>query len=120
MSSRDLPTLGILLSGLIAAVSAACGGEIPDQPQPGESHVVTIPVDDPNLGEVERTFRLYLPLTYTDVEEIPLVMNFHGYGAEGTDWIGLHDTSDQVGYLAGKPQDQRCRNPLVWAGPSLK
>ena len=98
MSSGDILKLGILLSGYFATVSATCGGQVPEQPQPGESYVVAIPVEDPNLGEVERTFRLYLPVTYTNEKEIPLVTNFHGYGAQGTDWIGLHDTSDQVGY----------------------
>ena len=68
---------------------------MPDRPAPGESHVVSIMVDDHSLGEVERTFRLYLPVTYTDEVEIPLVMNFHARGATGTDWIGLHETSDQ-------------------------
>ena len=87
----------IILSGLTASVTATCGGQMPDWPAPGESHVVTIMVDDHNLGEVERTFRLYLPTTYTNEVEIPLVMNFHARGATGTDWIGLHDTSDQEG-----------------------
>ena len=68
---------------------------MPNQPTPGESHVVTIMVDDPNLGEVERTFRLYIPVTYTNDVGIPLVMNFHGRGGTGTDWIGLHETSDK-------------------------
>ena len=85
----------IILFGFTSSVTATCGGQMPDRPAPGESHVVTIIVDDPNLGEVERTFRLYLPVTYTNEVEIPLVMNFHARGATGTDWIGLHETSDQ-------------------------
>lgn len=68
---------------------------MPNQPTPGESLVVPILVDDPSLGEVERTFRLYIPVTYINDVEIPLVMNFHARGATGTDWIGLHETSDQ-------------------------
>ena len=88
--------LATLLCGIATApVAATCGGHTPNQPAPGESYVVPIMVDDPNLGEVERTFRLYVPVTYTNDVEIPLVMNFHARGATGTDWIGLHDTSDQ-------------------------
>ena len=36
-------------------VSATCGGGIPNQPQPGETHRSSIMVDDPNLGQVRRT-----------------------------------------------------------------
>ena len=39
-------------------VSAMCGGELPQQPQPGQSHLASIVVNDPNIGQVERTFRL--------------------------------------------------------------
>ena len=87
--------LAIFFLEIIGAVTATCRGEMPNQPAPGESYVVSIMVDDPNLGEVERTFRLYLPVTYTNEVDIPLVMNFHARGATGTDWIGLHETSDQ-------------------------
>ena len=88
-------TLVILFCGITATVAATCGGQMPNQPTPGESLVVPILVDDPSLGEVERTFRLYIPVTYINDVEIPLVMNFHARGATGTDWIGLHETSDQ-------------------------
>ena len=42
-----------VLCAFAVAVSARCGGEMPNQPNPGHSHSITITVADPNLGEVQ-------------------------------------------------------------------
>ena len=72
---------------VMAAASATCGGEMPNQPHPGNSRSVSITVSDPNLGEVERSFVLHLPAGYSpsganDVRTA-LVLDFHGWGGDG-------------------------------------
>ena len=77
-----------VLSAIIVAASATCGGEMPNQPNPGSSRTVSITVTDPNLGEVERSFIIHLPAGYSpsganDVET-PLVLDFHGWTGDGS------------------------------------
>ena len=42
-----------VLCALARKVSATCGGEMPNQPQPGETQHTSIMVDDPNYGQVD-------------------------------------------------------------------
>ena len=62
-------------------VLATCGSEMPSLPLPGESGLVSIVVDDPNVGPIERTFKIHLPAGYlaSNDEETPLVLDFHGF-----------------------------------------
>ena len=39
---------------IATCASAICGGEMPAEPQPGQSQLVSILVDDPNIGPIER------------------------------------------------------------------
>ena len=43
---------------------------------------MTVTVNDPNLGEVERTFDLHLPAGYSPDNDLetPLWLDFHGAG----------------------------------------
>ena len=77
-----------VLCAVAAAASATCGGEMPNQPHPGNSRSVSVTVSDPNLGEVERSFVLHLPAGYSpsganDVRTA-LVLDFHGWGGDGS------------------------------------
>ena len=55
---------------------------MPSQPLPGGTEKVLITVNDPNLGEVERSFDLHLPAGYSPSNdfETPLWLDFHGAG----------------------------------------
>ena len=63
------------------SVFATCGGEMPSRPMPGESELVSIVVDDPNVGPIERTFKIHIPKGYpaSNDAETPLVLDFHGF-----------------------------------------
>ena len=63
---------------------AKCGGQIPAKPQPGEYKAVSIPVNDPNLGVVQRTFGIFIPTDYDTNTKLPLLMFFHGSGGKGS------------------------------------
>ena len=64
---------------------ATCGeGQIPSEPQPGRFTKVSIPVNDANLGVVQRTFGIYIPEPYSKDAELPLLMFFHGSGGHGS------------------------------------
>ena len=81
-----LLTLLFLLPSLaLGSPSVGCGGPMPQQPNPGNSHASSILVDDPNLGSVERTFVLHLPAGYSSGNDVPtpLVLDFHGWGGNG-------------------------------------
>ena len=63
---------------------AKCGGQIPASPQPGQYKSVSIPVNDPNLGNVQRTFGIFIPTDYSSNTKLPLLMFFHGSGGKGS------------------------------------
>ena len=85
MGLMSVPKIATAIAAVLCAMatlgSATCGGEMPSLPQPGESHLASIIVNDPNIGPIERTFKIHLPAGYlasNDVET-PLVLDFHGY-----------------------------------------
>ena len=90
----------LALSSIVSVVRGTCGGDIPDQPQPGQSQRIYISVSDPNFGEVERSFVLHLPAGYSDKNDIstPLVLSFHGWHGNGNSQEyegGLNDVADE-------------------------
>ena len=82
MATQIAPLIVVLLCGMSANVEAACNGQMPPLPLPGGSERVSIAVNDPNLGEVERTFELHLPAGYSPSNDFatPLWLDFHGAG----------------------------------------
>ena len=100
MAVADSALVHLVLSALVATVTATCGGDIPNQPQPGQSLRTSILVSDPNFGEVERTFVLHLPAGYSNNNDIltPLVLSFHGWHGNGNSQEyegGLNDVADE-------------------------
>ena len=79
----------LVLGALTTKALATCREEMPPGPPPGSSKSVSIMVNDPNLGQVERTFRIHLPSGYSpdnDVET-PLWLDFHGFGWDAGDFL---------------------------------
>ena len=74
----------ILLLAALSASEARCGREMPEEPKCGKSDLVTISVEDPNLGEVERSFTLHVPAGYSkdNSAAVPLVLDFHAFLGE--------------------------------------
>jgi len=60
--------------------SSGCGQDAPPGVHPGTSVHLKVLVQDPVMGEVQRSFRLYLPLSYDNNTPLPLVVDFHGWG----------------------------------------
>ena len=80
--------------------SATCSGEMPNLPQPGQSSSGSVLVTDPNVGQVERTFRIHLPSGYSTQNDVktPLVLDFHGYTGDSSSqefYGGLDDVADE-------------------------
>ncbi len=89
-----------LSPSFVGAVSPGCGWDIPAQPTPGSSGTISITVDDPNLGTIERSFVLHLPAGYSPDNDVstPIVLDFHGFsgtGESGGYSGGLDDVSDE-------------------------
>jgi len=68
-----------------SSTSSGCGLEPPPGLHPGRSTDIKVVVQDPGIGEVERSFRLYLPSSYDINVPLPLVVDFHGWGGSGLD-----------------------------------
>ena len=64
--------------------SLGCSNPLPNQPHPGHHHRYTIPVEDPNLGEVTREFALHLPANYDSSNTVPVAMMLDYHGWTGT------------------------------------
>ena len=94
--------VGSLCSLLIVSeVSATCGTSISNGPQPGETQRISILVDDPHHGQVERSFALHLPAGYSIGNDFPtpLVLDFHGHGGDSdqqqySGGLGIHIARD--------------------------
>ena len=89
-----------VLAAIISTGSAKCGVSMPIQPQPGSSSSVSILVDDPNFGPVDRSFVIHLPTGYSTNNnvETPLVLDFHGWTGTGIGQMyegGLDDVADE-------------------------
>ena len=69
------------LSAMATKSHAKCGQEMPKEPNCGKSELVSIRVEDPNLGEVGRSFTLHIPAGYSAANdvEVPLVLDFHAF-----------------------------------------
>ena len=73
---------------------------MPIQPQPGSSSLVSILVDDPNFGQLERSFVIHVPTGYSNNNDVetPLVLDFHGWTGTGIGQMyegGLDDVADE-------------------------
>ena len=87
LGNTNMAPLVLLLAALSATVTrseARCGREMPEEPKCGKSDLVTIAVEDPNLGEVERSFTLHVPAGYSkdNSAAVPLVLDFHAFLGE--------------------------------------
>ena len=56
---KDAVILAVLC-GLAREVSATCGRELPNLPQPGENFRTSIMVDDPNYGQVDTFWEIII------------------------------------------------------------
>ncbi len=81
--------------------SAGCGA--PPPAVAGETTVRSLP-----LGELDREYRLHLPVGYQPDDAVPLVLSFHGYtgSAQSSELeiTGLSDHADEHGYVVVYPQ----------------
>ena len=79
---KQIGRAALVFSVLTTTVKATCNEVMPPNPLPGTSESVSVIVDDPNLGPVERTFTIHLPSGYSPDNnvETPLWLNFHGFG----------------------------------------
>ena len=92
--------------------SHGCGSNLPILPRPGESQKLYIMVNDPYMGEVNRTYVLHLPKHYpiTNDQPVPLVLDFHGTGGHAQTHHsvgGFTDVADEDtngGFVVVKPQ----------------
>ena len=82
----------VVTSAMFVSVLATCGTDMPIEPPPGSSESVTITVDDPNLGPVDRHFRIHIPAGYSDGNDVetPLVLDLHGWtGAQFNSFVEI-------------------------------
>ena len=100
--------------------SRGCGLELPSQSEPGDAQKYYIMVNDPYMGEVNRTFMLHLPLYYpvTNDQPVPMVLDFHGTGGHAVNHHnngGFDDVADEDingGFIVVKPQGVGMGDPI--------
>ncbi len=72
-----------------------------------------------DAGRAEHDVRVYVPTTYDGSSELPLVMNFHGFGSTGDQqaaFTGYEDLAEDEGFIVVHPTavpssaDARARN----------
>ena len=64
--------------------SPGCGASQPSQPHPGHSHSFGLTVNDPNLGDTYRVYKLHVPSAFdtSNNKPTPMVVDFHGWGGD--------------------------------------
>jgi len=73
----------------------------------GASHETGVSDVEIASGDLERTYRLFVPTSYDPAVDIPLVLNFHGYtgSSEGqARTSGLEELAESEGFIAVHPQ----------------
>ena len=87
----------VVTSAMLVTVLATCGTDFPVVPPPGTSESVSITVTDPNLGPVNRHFRIHIPAGYSEGNDVktPLVLDLHGWTGFGGDWRKMDDVADE-------------------------
>ena len=72
-----------------------------------------------DAGGAEHDVRVYVPTTYDGRSELPLVLNFHGFGSNGQQQAavtGYEDLAEEEGFIVAHPTavpastDERGRN----------
>ncbi len=84
---------------LILALFISCGK---DDPINGKTIYGTIEHDG-----LEREYYLYIPVSYTGDEPVPLVLNFHGFTQDANDYRKFADfrsIADTAGFIVSYPQ----------------
>jgi len=71
--------LALCLGSAYTLRSPGCGTSLPHGFHPGHSHLITLQVDDPGMGMVDRYFRLHIPKEYDINNETPMVVDYHGW-----------------------------------------
>jgi polyhydroxybutyrate depolymerase len=66
---------------------------------------------------INRSYTIYIPAIYTGNTEVPLVLNFHGYGSNATQQMGYGDfrpIADTVGFIVVHPQGTELKGTTHW------
>lgn len=67
--------------------------------------------------EIERTYYIYVPESYTGDQSVPLLMVFHGYTSSAKNimsYSGFNSIADKEGFIAVYPQGTRLENKTHW------
>jgi polyhydroxybutyrate depolymerase len=70
-----------------------------------------------NHDNLEREYTLYVPANYTGDDAVPLVLNFHGLGSNGTEQMFYGDfrpIADTAGFLIVHPEGTVFQNQQHW------
>lgn len=66
---------------------------------------------------IYRTYNLYIPASYSGAEQVPLVLNLHGYGSNNVEQGAYGDFSsiaDTAGFIVALPQGTRDGNAVTY------
>jgi polyhydroxybutyrate depolymerase len=101
---------------LLAAFSLSCGGADPGHPDPVDAGMNTLTHDG-----IARTFLVHVPLGYSSLHPVPLVVGLHGYTSSSTSFerqSGLSDKADLEGFIVAYPDGLHypwtASNPQAW------
>jgi polyhydroxybutyrate depolymerase len=104
-------TLSILACGELQPGASISRCE-PEQPHAAGTSAETL-----QTADGRRRYLLHVPASYTGRERAPLVLNFHGYGGNGTrqnDYSGLVPVSDANGFILVSPDGLPTMNGTPW------
>jgi len=84
---------------------------VPLYPELGLYRPLAIPVEDPNLGLVIRTFGIHIPEQYSPGKKTPMIMHFHGSQGSGSGachrkWCDISDEDTDGGFIVVQPDGE--------------
>ncbi|CAK0822316.1 unnamed protein product [Prorocentrum cordatum] len=114
----------IQMGSMVPVPSVGCGSNV--SLNKDTLSIKTMPSPDLDLPEINRTYSVYLPPSYSQSSPSPLVMVFHGWGERGYTYhtsYGFGDLARENDFIAVYPQGvgdcqagAECKNFFSWNG----
>lgn len=101
------PIKNIITLLLVVVLSSSCAEHEKQLVDKVKQDYIELPIQTLLFGGVEREYVLYIPHSYNGTEEVPLMLNFHGFGGSANHFLNVADMrqiADSESFILVYPQ----------------
>lgn len=103
---------------LASTLLSSCSKES-EKPDTKDTDTAGVSTETITINSVDRAYLLYLPATYDDSSNLPLMLNFHGFGGtanEHLSWTDMRPIADTANFIVVYPQGSLLDGFSHWNG----